>query len=639
MDYLAIDFGDGTTTVAHYNTSFRGTEPECLNILRGTPEIWSCIGYDQKGENPVIGESAPQMPNYTLYQNWKSYPSEYKKTEKGKAARKIAIAFMKQVFLSFLAQNPNYDIQGTYNGTSCKIVIGVPCDWNKEDIEEYRKMATEAGIPKVEVIKESQAAMFFARRFMKTKKGSRILDEEIRCGVLLIDVGSSTTDFTFMKGADIVHHCGLPLGAKYVETMFLTEGMHREKKRYWPRPEDPTGITYISNAQKGPSNYVQDLMTVRRFKEDFFRNADINPVNPCQMAYPLPASGIRTGQDGFITPQFVHKCLNGNGNSVYTFPLKGLSEEWSGCGMDRNNSWRGHFRKSLEHVKRKWGINKKTTIVVTGGATRMQFVEDDIKNVLGCDNLFFGDDGARSFSVVKGLAWAAYARDEIQKAKDSMEVFFQKEDNREKINIDQFVDDLLEKPAEKIAGNVKGNLCNLLEHHDKSVSSLKKISDKYSELMCQEWNDLIGRLNEGFSIKSFLDKPILSGLTDPIYEEFGRAEIKVSTDVNASFQYTMNKIEIPFNPLKHIFWEPDWEEDFNACILDKFGPAKNACWRTITPFFVLQELKGSLTKSGTGESIPSIFQSLCEVVFNKVRDFKLAELDAILGAFEYDRYR
>ena len=57
MEYLAFDFGDGTTCAAHYNDSFlkNGMEPEKLNILRGHDEIWSIIGYDRNGENPLIG--------------------------------------------------------------------------------------------------------------------------------------------------------------------------------------------------------------------------------------------------------------------------------------------------------------------------------------------------------------------------------------------------------------------------------------------------------------------------------------------------------------------------------------------------------------------------------------------------------
>ena len=84
-------------------------------------------------------------------------------------------------------------------------------------------------------------------------------------------------------------------------------------------------------------------------------------------------------------------------------------------GMDVEDTWRGHFRRALDCVKKHWRFDtSKLTIFVTGGASRMSFVGDDIKEVYG-DNIrcFFGNDGERSYSVVKGLAWAGYATDLI----------------------------------------------------------------------------------------------------------------------------------------------------------------------------------------------------------------------------------
>ena len=195
MDYLAFDFGDGTTCAAHYDDSFAqsNTAPQKLSIAKGIDEIWSIIGYDRNGDNPYIGEAA-NRPGYSIRSNWKAKPSQY--TSNGPEAwkRQTCIDFMQKVFDSFLQNNLDYKKDGTKQGQMYAVVIGVPCDWSEKDIDAYKEMAKEAGIPNVQVVKESQAAMFYARRFMR----GGIPDKDILKGVLLIDVGSSTTDFTYL---------------------------------------------------------------------------------------------------------------------------------------------------------------------------------------------------------------------------------------------------------------------------------------------------------------------------------------------------------------------------------------------------------------------------------------------------------
>lgn len=406
MIYLAFDFGDGTTCASLYDESL--SEPIVPTIAKGEYEIWTNIAFDRNGENPVVNLRGAKR-GYSLLSNWKSKPSKHD-DEGWRSRRKNAIDFMRECFRLFLSNNPKFtDGQkwtGMCNGQPCKVAIGVPCDWSDEDISEYKKMADEAGLPDVEVFKESQAAVLYARKFMA--KG--LPDEYLEKGVLMIDIGSSTTDFTYMKGLRAAH-CGLTLGAKYVEQAFLGDAMRRTGYSYFKPDAD------AESKEQGRRLRALNLLSVRQWKETFFSAAQ--QANPDVQTSPLPGSELKVGDeefgDTYITTEFVNRCLNDSSNGI-VFSLPHLSDMWKKNGMDGENTWRGHFRQALTCVKNQWGIAPaELTIFVTGGASRMDFVEEDIKDVYGKDvRYFFGSDRERSFSVVKGLAWAAYATDLIE---------------------------------------------------------------------------------------------------------------------------------------------------------------------------------------------------------------------------------
>ena len=635
MEYLAFDFGDGTTCAAHYNDSFlkNGMEPEKLNILRGHDEIWSIIGYDRNGENPLIGEFANQ-PGYKIRSNWKGKPTEYMSSGPDAWKRKAAVDFMHIVFKHFRENNQDYSAQGIYKGSPYTIVIGVPCDWKSADIEEYKKMADEAGLPNVQVVKESQAAMFYARRFMS----GGIPDEDIRKGALLIDVGSSTTDFTYMRGADMVKHCGLALGAQAVERSFICEAMKREGDRYYATNQEPNLRVLAVTPEDAEQMMVSDAMDARGFKEAYFTGVD-GRAGFQQITHRLTMSGISIGAisngRGYITEEYIDDCLNDEG-SPCKFSLTQLSEEWSETELNSKNPWREHFRAALSHVKKKWKLTPSTAIVVTGGATRMQFIEDDIVGVFDSKkNPYFGNDGTRSFSVVKGLAWCGFARDQIAKERKCVESKLSDEAFIESLDIDGFVGGLLVGPAEKIANRIRNTICDELDKHNECVNTCNNIGKRFSELMCLEWNALSGSLNNGIKISTVLKKADLENLTNSLYKLLGRPDIKVDKEVKAAFNYNMAECAMAFDPFENVFWSPDPDENFDTCLLDKWGPARDSCQENINVGLILGYFNSPNILVETGEEIPSFSQHLCMAIGRKIREFKLAEIDSLAGALEY----
>ena len=477
MEYLAFDFGDGTVCAARFRSAWAETqniqEPEVLHIKVGKQELWSTLAQSAR-QGCVVGVSKPRR-GFELEVNWKAKPSQ--RDAGWERRRDLTKMFMENVFKVFLSNNPDYgcrtcgdgNVLLTYNGNPCKIAIGVPCDWSDADIDEYKKIAMDAGLGDVHVFKESQAAVLYARKFM----GDGLPDEYIENGTLLIDIGSSTTDFTYLKCEKACNR-GLTLGAKYIENSFLEDARIRAGYEYYKTNDTPESIKAAENTRNW------NLLEVRGYKEDFFAAADdakINNFEPEIETEPLAGTNLELGNaEAIITKAYVDRCLN-DGNAGVRFKLPHLSEKWAGSGLDAEDTWRGHFRKALAYLRKTWKIDSATvTIVVTGGASRMQFVENDVKTVFGNMVRYrAGDPGQQSFSVVKGLAWAGYATDEISGARTGLKARIDQilQQDAAKAKVAAIVDEIAEMITEQIANG----LSQLMQNNPDRVNTKRKIAD------------------------------------------------------------------------------------------------------------------------------------------------------------------
>ena len=81
-------------------------------------------------------------------------------------------------------------------GEDCCFYVGCPAGWNRSAREQYREIFEEAGYPPVRIISESRAALVSACQSKHFQIGYDILAKP----VLVVDVGSSTTDFAYIMG-------------------------------------------------------------------------------------------------------------------------------------------------------------------------------------------------------------------------------------------------------------------------------------------------------------------------------------------------------------------------------------------------------------------------------------------------------
>lgn len=526
MEYLAFDFGDGTVCAARYNT--KCAEPEVLHITNGEkPELWSTLARSTQSEGGYTVGIKTVQRGYELELNWKSKPSQ--RDDGWERRRFLTVLFMERVFKLFLIANPDYSANAnggcSYLGGSCKIAIGVPCDWGDDDVDEYRNMAKEAGLGDVQVFKEAQAAVLYARRFM----GVGLPDEYIQKGTLLVDIGSSTTDFTYLKG-DKASNRGLTLGAKYIEHSFLGDAMRRVGYEYYSEGaslESKRAAIKVRN---------WNLLEIRGYKEQFFEMVDkARGSMPRQheeiRTVPLNGTNLQLGDDaeGYITWEWVETCLNDKAKG-FPFKLPHLSKKWVGRGLDKKNTWRGHFRTALSCLKSDWEIDcDEVTIVVTGGAAIMQFVKDDIEEVFGrAVRYLTGNPGQKSFSVVNGLAWASYATDIIASKRAAIKSEIRKfiaADSVTKIVKEWVVDQIAKTVVEELVPRLESKMLTSYG----SMNTKRKIKDFAQEqvkniLQSPEVQDLL-KSKLGETAGQLLKEKNLKGILSSIQKILGRVSI------------------------------------------------------------------------------------------------------------------
>jgi len=112
-----------------------------------------------------------------------------------------------------------------------RFIIGCPTGWSNKDIEIYTEALVEAGLPNPQVERESRAALIQAR------DSKLIPREKLNGSIVVIDLGSSTTDVTHVSGLEVKKvfdvKDGHRLGASLIDQFLFDEIMRDPSKSDW----------------------------------------------------------------------------------------------------------------------------------------------------------------------------------------------------------------------------------------------------------------------------------------------------------------------------------------------------------------------------------------------------------------------
>jgi hypothetical protein len=340
LDIVGFDFGHGETALARVSSLANDTEPEMLEIFARKSQVTALAFKPESGD--MIGDQALKTTGITeLHIGFKFMRNNLNSPDHQRIVKRYV-----RKYLNIIQENAQ--IGGL---DSTLFVVGSPSGWSNAERTTYAEILKQAGMQRVIVEKESRAAFLH----IKESRTSEVDAERLMQNVLIIDIGSSTTDFTIVSRMEArpIEYFGLSLGAGLIEEMIFERTLLRMGR------ENPGELQRLENVfQKFPHVKRQCLIACREGKEKYFSIPDLYISEDQSVDCSLK---FRT-----INPpiEFEPRIYRDEMQQIFDLPIKTLN----------NQSWINAFRAALEHARSRTETVRPDLIVLTGGASRMNVV-------------------------------------------------------------------------------------------------------------------------------------------------------------------------------------------------------------------------------------------------------------------------
>jgi molecular chaperone DnaK (HSP70) len=245
-------------------------------------------------------------------------------------------------------------------------VVGCPSGWREPEREAYVCLLREAGMTGVRVVPESRAA------FLHMRESGRLDDAALRQPVLLIDIGSSTTDFTVAQGLE--SH-PLDFGHTRLGGGLIDELLFRRTLDLHPQRERLDSVFALD-----PVRRARCELKCREAKETFFNEVGEDP----DFEY-CDAERIDDGL--YFEPRVDRAAMD----ALLRQPLAELE----------GRGWIETFRIDLQRARDSVDPAPRL-IILTGGAARMDFVLPGVRAIFPEATVIM--DRAPELSIARGLA-------------------------------------------------------------------------------------------------------------------------------------------------------------------------------------------------------------------------------------------
>ena len=345
--------------------------------------------------------------------------------------------------------------------------IGCPAGWDKAAREEYRGLFESAGYPPLKIVSESRAALVSACRSRHLQVGYDILSRP----VLVVDIGSSTTDFAYiLSGREVELKTGgeVALGGGIMDEILLEEAVDASP--------DGEKLRRIFTENEAWRTYCE--FAARRLKEKYYSDVDYWQHEPLTQTLTIRAQRIPARLKLTMTPEMADKLLNRK------------SERLEG------RSFRRVFTDSLRQVRESISDRQPELIFMTGGVSRMPELRRWCGEIFPEAVVICGSEP--EYSVAKGLAECGLIDEELREFKGEIERLIEStavEDVVEKhidalyrSTVDSIVDPILEQAAIPVIDRWRDGSIERLEEID---AILEKEIDAY--LHSDAGRELLGK--------------------------------------------------------------------------------------------------------------------------------------------------
>lgn len=271
----------------------------------------------------------------------------------------------------------------------CCFYIGCPAGWDRAARERYRRIFEDTGYPPARIVSESRAALISACQSKHFQVGYDIMSKP----VLVVDIGSSTTDFAFILGGKEVElqTAGeVRLGGGIMDELLLEESIRRS--------DDEAAVRSALQASPPWRSYCE--FAARRLKEQYFSDEDYWRDNECQKTIL-----IRVGAGAKLTLRIDEKIADRVLNK--------------GAAQLEGRSFKEAFIGSLKELRAKLKDQLPELLFLTGGVSRLPAIRDWCEKVYPEAVIITGAEP--EFSVSRGLAWSGRIDEELREFRKEVE--------------------------------------------------------------------------------------------------------------------------------------------------------------------------------------------------------------------------
>ena len=387
MRYIGIDIGDGESAVALLEEN-SVIEP-VIQPIDGRGSIISVVGMSGNdiriGENALLDRKVLHLRSRFKSRFLTSLESE-RDIERFASGLKIELE----------KDNPGFFDEDTY------VTVGCPAGWKPRDRERYKDIMSKAGFDNVHIVSESRAAFFYARY----AHGLNVSPETLRKTTLVIDIGSSTTDFAYIingRESDVGTFGDVSLGGGLIEQCML-------EKAVWKSPNRAIleDVFYESPSWKNRCEIV-----ARRLKEQYFLDEEKWLTTPCvasEMVYYDEPVKIRFELTDEIVQDLISTPMKELGGATFLECLSDL----------------------MRHAVAATKENPPRLIILTGGASRMRFFREACAAAFPDAEVVICPEP--EYSIAKGLAYAARIDKRLEDFHADIQKYFESGDIRAKVN-------------------------------------------------------------------------------------------------------------------------------------------------------------------------------------------------------------
>ena len=255
----------------------------------------------------------------------------------------------------------------------CLFYIGCPAGWDKNTRERYRFIFEKTGYPPAKIVSESRAALVNACQSKYLQVGYDILSKP----VLVVDIGSSTTDFAYIaQGREVeLKTAGeVSLGGGIMDELLMA--------RCLLRSPDKEQLSSFFDAHSAWKNYCE--FAARRLKEQFFEDESYWSEHVCTRTLL-----IRSARPLKFTLQIDPETAKAL--------LYGAAPQLDG------RSFHEVFTESLRHVADSIDGPAPELLFLTGGVSKLPVIREWCSTVFPDSVIITGTEP--EFSVAKGLAF------------------------------------------------------------------------------------------------------------------------------------------------------------------------------------------------------------------------------------------